>query len=106
MNSFTERLYKLVEVRDSHDEDMHDFIMDELDSRLLAKQFNEVDSILSELEMNRLPASVIASILTVTLMFANQLRTRTAFYNDAFKQIQNQHDEKKAISVLNGLEGY
>ncbi len=99
---FASQLYKLC-FSPSTEKEMIDYIYTSLDEMLLAKRFNEVDGILSELKLTLLTVSAMISILTITAPFDQELRTRIDFYEDVKKDLIRRCGLPETEKLLKGL---
>lgn len=104
MSSFTKELYAKLVSPEFKRPDVIDFVYNTIDDMLLTNKFREVDIILTELEINKLPKSITLSILTITLPWRDQIPTRYDFYNDAEAYFLTTETSEKATAILVGLK--
>lgn len=82
-----------------------DSIFNIVDDLCLENRFEEVDSILKNVDINNSSTSELLSYLTITKVYKKYLRYRDKFYSDIFKKFVKIDDfsSEKIFSLLEGL---
>jgi len=83
---------------------MFDRLYANFDDLLLAGKFAEVDEILRDWNIQDTTTNVLIGVLTITYVWAKQLRDRGRFYERVYDLIETRRGQGMAKVVLDGLD--
>jgi hypothetical protein len=97
LTAFEQKLYALCKV--NRDREAIALALDYFDDQLIAMQFRTCDRALLRLQVAKLAAAVLVSILGITIR-AKTLKGRERFFERAFQEIARKKDKKYATELL------
>lgn len=80
-----------------------DHIFDRFNLLLLEDRYIECDMILSQLDLSKLPTTLMRSFLTITAPAKDHLPSRNKFFNDVFSIFSALKGEERAEKILGRL---
>lgn len=98
----TKNIYKLCQL--NKEVEVIDYVMDKLDDLLTDQNYNFIDIILCEIELEKISHAVMISLLTTTAPFSEFLRTRYDFYTDVQDYLNDKVGNTEASRLLKGLD--
>jgi len=81
-----------------------DAVFNHIDDLMLAGEFSEVDSILENVDPNRLQIDVLLGFLTITLPVKNKLRNRSRIWREAKEIIKQTKGQTYANELMDKWE--
>lgn len=100
--TFLDDLYTLIDRQQT--EQATDLIYRTIDSLLRRDNYKQIDRILQQIDVNRLPTTAIRSLLVVTHSVKQCFLHRKKFYEAGFARVVQLKGEGTARSILERLE--
>jgi len=81
-----------------------DVVFDNIDNLCCEQRFEEIDEILSKVDLDRLDENLIVAFLTISFGAKNYIKQRASFYEKAEFKLLEAKDPDVVKQILNGLK--
>ena|GEM_PF-5791653 len=100
-SDFLEAIYSLAKTNET--QHATDMIFYRIDKLLCKAEFEQCDGLLRQLDIRRLPTSLMRSFLTITYPAKDKLKSRTSLFASIREEFIRQRGEAKTKRLLDGL---
>lgn len=81
-----------------------DYVYDSISDFRLESKFSEIDKVLEEMEVEKVPSVILVSFLTSTYTCSDQLPARSGYYLKVRETLIGRFGEERTNKILKGLQ--